>query len=417
MHSLFRRSQAVRGHTRQRLTWEERTRAALAAAREVEESSGESVPTRPSEVNAARRLCYGPHYVLPGTHHSSGQPELQQREEACAVLQANMSLDITSLQLFSLMMETSSAPDAVTPSPYYTLSFIVNTLVPLTVNLYWLATEEWDVADDAATHYPRFVSRGGFSRSYSMEAGYGQRFTMPRADWLEPDKEPYRVLASSDWQARNASPAPGRPSESAVGALSFPLVSTASPATAPGNNETDVLQSAGSEAIEMDVIQPAQAGSSLGSTGEIQEVTDDTRKAPIYGLIIELIDRRDRAPTSVDSPTASQISFIEFYKEGPAHLVPRCSKQKVCIDGALYRQHEIFGLSEALDSRQSGGKDDPMQCAICLSDDRDTVMLPCRHLCMCRECANTYRQQSNKCPICRTVVETILHIETDEIPG
>ncbi|KAJ2635447.1 hypothetical protein IW137_004191, partial [Coemansia sp. RSA 1287] len=55
MHSLFRRSQAVRGHTRQRLTWEERTRAALAAAREVEESSGESVPTRASEVNSARR--------------------------------------------------------------------------------------------------------------------------------------------------------------------------------------------------------------------------------------------------------------------------------------------------------------------------------------------------------------------------
>ncbi|KAJ2105551.1 hypothetical protein GGF48_006275, partial [Coemansia sp. RSA 921] len=81
MHSLFRRSQAVRGHTRQRLTWEERTRAALAAAREVEESSGESVPTRASEVNSARRLCYGPRYVLPGTNHGSGLPELQQREE------------------------------------------------------------------------------------------------------------------------------------------------------------------------------------------------------------------------------------------------------------------------------------------------------------------------------------------------
>ncbi|KAJ2136499.1 hypothetical protein J3F82_006321, partial [Coemansia sp. RSA 637] len=89
----------------------------------------------------------------------------------------------------------------------------------------------------------------------------------------------------------------------------------------------------------------------------------------------------------------------------------------VCIDGTLYRQHEIFGLSETLDSRYSSGKDDPMQCAICLSDDRDTVMLPCRHLCMCRECANTYRQQSNKCPICRTVIETILHIETDELPA
>ncbi|KAJ2165320.1 hypothetical protein GGH15_003432 [Coemansia sp. RSA 562] len=410
MHSLFRRSQAVRGHTRQRLTWEERTRAALAAAREVEESSGESVPTRASEVNSARRLCYGPRYVLPGTNHGSGLPELQQREEVCAVLQANMSLDIGSLQLFSLMMETSNAPDAVTPSPYYTLSFIVNTLVPLTINLHWLATEEWDMADDIATHYPRFVSRVSFSRSYTMDAGDDQRFTLPRSDWLEPDKEPYRTLVSSDWQARNAASAP-RPE---TGALSFPLASGTA-----GASESDMLRSAdaGTDDIEMNVIQQPLASSSSNSASEIQEVQDDTRKAPIYGLVIELIDSRGRAPASMASPMASQISFIDFYKEGPAHLVPRCSKQKVCIDGTLYRQHEIFGLSETLDSRYSSGKDDPMQCAICLSDDRDTVMLPCRHLCMCRECANTYRQQSNKCPICRTVIETILHIETDELPA
>ncbi|KAJ2509385.1 hypothetical protein GGI11_005901, partial [Coemansia sp. RSA 2049] len=77
----------------QRLTWEERARAALAAAREVEESSGESVPTRPSEVNASRRLFYGPRYALPGTHASTSaqaQPERRlQHEKPCAVHQAD----------------------------------------------------------------------------------------------------------------------------------------------------------------------------------------------------------------------------------------------------------------------------------------------------------------------------------------
>ncbi|KAJ2365637.1 hypothetical protein H4S01_003137 [Coemansia sp. RSA 2610] len=418
MHSLFRRSQAVRGHTRQRLTWEERTRAALAAAREVEESSGEAVPTRPSEVNTARRLCYGPRYILPGTHHSPDEPQLQQREEDCAVSQSNMALDISSLQLFSLMMEASGSPDAVTPSPFYTLSFVVNTLVPLTIKLHWLATEEWDAVDSARTHYPHFVSRGSFSRLYTMEAGYGQRFALPRADWLEPDREPYRTLVSSDWQARNASSAPARQSETVAGPLTFSLAS-ATPVTVANTSDPEILRSVGSgtDSIEMSVIPHPKTTGSLDSASEIQEVPDNTPKAPIYGLVIELVDRRDCASDVANCTPASQISFIDFYKEGPAHLVPRCIKQKVCIDGTLYQQHEIFGLSEALDSRHSTGKDDPMQCAICLSDDRDTVMLPCRHLCMCRECANTYRQQSNKCPICRTVVETILHIETNEIPG
>ncbi|KAJ2631089.1 hypothetical protein H4R22_002225 [Coemansia sp. RSA 1290] len=402
MHSLFRRPQAVRGHTRQHLTWEERTRAALAAAREVEENSGESVPTRPSEVNAARRLCYGPRYMLPGAHLNREQQQQQrQREEECQVLQANMSLDISSLQLFSLMMESNSGPDAVAPSPYYTLSFIVNTLVPLSVNLHWLATEEWDMADDAASPYPRFVSRGGFSRSYLLDAGYGQRFTLPRSDWLEPSQEPYRTLISSDWQQARST-APLRHAES------LPLIS-AMPAT---TNQTLAPADVGSEAIEMGILhcQQQPLDGVHAHTSEIEEVPDDTYKAPIYGLVIELVDSRKHA----GSGPCSQIAFIDFYRDGPTHLVPRCIKQKVCIDGMLFQQHEIFGLSEAMDSRNSTGKEDPMQCAICLSDDRDTVMLPCRHLCMCRECANTYRQQSNKCPICRTVVETILHIRSDK---
>ncbi|KAJ2078282.1 hypothetical protein H4R24_004590 [Coemansia sp. RSA 988] len=401
MHSLFRRSQAVRGHTRQRMTWEERTQAALAAAREVEENSGESVPTRPSEVNAARRLCYGPRYVLPGTLHGLGQAPPQQREEACAVLQANMALDVGSLHIFSLMMDADSAPDAVTQSPYYALSFVVNTLVPLTINLHWLATEEWGLAAPPA-YYPYFSSRVNCSRTYVMEPGLAKRFTLPRTDWLEPDKEPYRTLLSSDWQARNT-PLPRR-APSVAGAP--PLLSTA---------DAGVLQAVPVEAegIELDVLQPHRVCSGSDSTSEIQEVSEETQKAPAYGLIIELVDRY--SSLAADTQPPSQISYVEFFKDGPSHVVPRCIKQKLCVGNSLYLQHEIFGLAEALEAQSDGAKDDPMQCAICLSDDRDTVMLPCRHLCMCRECANTYRQQSNKCPICRTVVESILHIETSDI--
>jgi Zinc finger, C3HC4 type (RING finger) len=47
---------------------------------------------------------------------------------------------------------------------------------------------------------------------------------------------------------------------------------------------------------------------------------------------------------------------------------------------------------------------------ICLVNDRDTTVLPCRHMCMCHECAQELRKQTSKCPICRNHVESLLHI-------
>ncbi|KAJ1878714.1 hypothetical protein H4R99_002136 [Coemansia sp. RSA 1722] len=420
MHSLFRRSQAIRTNhaRRQRPTWEERARAALAAARDVEESSGESVPTRPSEVNVSRRLCYGPRYILPGSQSGASDPksgnlrwQQQQHEAPCDVLQSNVALDTSSLQVSSVMMETAQSPNAVTQSPFYMLVFTVDALVPTTVNLHWLATEEWDMAS-ATTHccYPRFASRVSMSRSYSLDAGCGQHFALPRPDWLEPSEEPYRTLLSSDWQARNRC-VPSASTAFAHGAAVTAPDVTAYPQS-PANNGGSSAPSS-DNGIELDVLQQRD--------NEIQELSSgEAYKAPAYGLIIELVERRhkDKECSTLGPnepvPTNSQISYIDFYKEGNSLVIPRCVKQKVCIDGALFVQHEIFGLKEAMHSRAHARNDDQLQCAICLSDDRDTVLLPCRHMCMCRECANTYRQQSNKCPICRTVVETILHIQETE---
>uniref|UniRef100_N1QTZ8 Putative E3 ubiquitin-protein ligase MGRN1 n=1 Tax=Aegilops tauschii TaxID=37682 RepID=N1QTZ8_AEGTA len=51
------------------------------------------------------------------------------------------------------------------------------------------------------------------------------------------------------------------------------------------------------------------------------------------------------------------------------------------------------------------------ECVICKIGPRDTVVFPCRHLCMCSECAQALRFQSNKCPICRQPVEKLMEIK------
>ena len=55
-------------------------------------------------------------------------------------------------------------------------------------------------------------------------------------------------------------------------------------------------------------------------------------------------------------------------------------------------------------------EDSGSECVICMSDIRDTLILPCRHLCLCNGCADSLRFQSNNCPICRAPFRALLQI-------
>ncbi|KAK5810222.1 hypothetical protein F5H01DRAFT_381566 [Linnemannia elongata] len=54
---------------------------------------------------------------------------------------------------------------------------------------------------------------------------------------------------------------------------------------------------------------------------------------------------------------------------------------------------------------------DAPECVICLSDVKDTIVLPCRHFCICSECGDVLRRRApQRCPICRQVFQALLHI-------
>ena len=46
-------------------------------------------------------------------------------------------------------------------------------------------------------------------------------------------------------------------------------------------------------------------------------------------------------------------------------------------------------------------------CVVCWATQRDTIVLPCMHLCLCSQCALTLaleewqREGRSRCPICR----------------
>jgi len=84
-------------------------------------------------------------------------------------------------------------------------------------------------------------------------------------------------------------------------------------------------------------------------------------------------------------------------------------RQKIRYAGKSYLVHEIFGLENA--DSDGSAKD----CVICMTEPRDTTVLPCRHMCLCSGCAEVLRHQSNKCPICRSTVKSMVEIKVNRL--
>ncbi|XP_053768004.1 E3 ubiquitin ligase RNF157 isoform X1 [Desmodus rotundus] len=90
-------------------------------------------------------------------------------------------------------------------------------------------------------------------------------------------------------------------------------------------------------------------------------------------------------------------------------------KQKQVVDGVSYLLQEIYGIENKYNTQESKVVEDEVsdnsaECVVCLSDVRDTLILPCRHLCLCNTCADTLRYQANNCPICRLPFRALLQI-------
>ncbi|KAF8079469.1 hypothetical protein N665_1026s0026, partial [Sinapis alba] len=85
-------------------------------------------------------------------------------------------------------------------------------------------------------------------------------------------------------------------------------------------------------------------------------------------------------------------------------------KQILWVNGSKYVLQEIYGIGNTVDGSGEDETESGKECVICLTEPRDTTVLPCRHMCMCSGCAKLLRFQTNLCPICRQPVDKLLEI-------
>jgi len=116
-----------------------------------------------------------------------------------------------------------------------------------------------------------------------------------------------------------------------------------------------------------------------------------------------------------EEPRQSHLTIGVVEKQSDGQWVLKAIKQKLFVDGLCYLLQEIYGIENKVVEGGYGGEDDDVEdtgaeCVVCMSDMRDTLILPCRHLCLCNTCADSLRYQANNCPICRAPFRALLQI-------
>lgn len=156
---------------------------------------------------------------------------------------------------------------------------------------------------------------------------------------------------------------------------------------------------------------------SMFEPSDLMEVTE--------GEIFPLMVRTETLPKDSSTNVAKQSDIIgaplpKWVNAQTTHCViemkdddycVKVVKQTIWVDGVRYELQEIYGIENADGEGGFDSSDSGKECVICLSEQRDTTVLPCRHMCMCSACANVLRLQTNRCPICRTPVEKLLEIK------
>ncbi|KAH7281426.1 hypothetical protein KP509_36G047100 [Ceratopteris richardii] len=172
------------------------------------------------------------------------------------------------------------------------------------------------------------------------------------------------------------------------------------------------------EGLGQKFVQPPGTGVNLS----LLEPSDlfQVKEGDIYPLVVRIETRGGDSATndcsheagapllkSVGAQTTSCVLEMKDHE-----YCVRVIKQIIWVEGMRYELQEIYGI-ETVDGGNGSidSSDFGKECVVCLSEHRDTTVLPCRHMCMCRGCAKLLQERTNRCPICRTRVLKLLEIE------
>lgn len=144
-------------------------------------------------------------------------------------------------------------------------------------------------------------------------------------------------------------------------------------------SSTDEIQSLLTEVVESD-LPPTRASTA--------DFNDTGRRYDAVVLVGTLACVGFEAAPSCDTVVLWQCVAVDLSPKAAATTPPNVVavvRQLTATRTRVLEQQEMFGRGDS-------------ECVICLERAQAAVLLPCRHLCVCRPCL----REIDRCPICRS---------------
>jgi hypothetical protein len=177
----------------------------------------------------------------------------------------------------------------------------------------------------------------------------------------------------------------------------------------------DNLKNTSKKAISSGIDQHVEFDLDMKEIESLAGIRTSKEYTPIM-ISCELIEKSDLKNLNVI--VTRHISHLAILKEDERFKVI-VERQFLNISNihsqGTYLVQDLYGKNNrrrsSLNSFDGGAHGD---CVICMSNSVDTAALPCRHLCLCNECAVLLRNNSNKCPVCRSRVSKMVRLQRKE---
>ncbi|KAK9728390.1 hypothetical protein K7432_001104 [Basidiobolus ranarum] len=254
------------------------------------------------------------------------------------VFYPSINLRMTSLKL----LKTSEANT-------YQLRFTFDAEEECNIRLFWMAKEDQHTKANIRLHQ----KYSDCPKSYSCSSGIAQQFILPEDQLLQVSKYCFKDLVMQ-----------------------------------PKINDFRSSQ---------DVSNEYQ--SSIDSISQIDQVCHD-----LVDVWYPLVILMETVPTG-DTPHTALLTFCNFTINDEREYNIQPLKQKFHINDTTFLVQKIYGRSQVDDGISCDeppfAKNATEECIICLTETVTTTILPCRHSCLCKGCAEELQSRSNCCPICR----------------
>ena len=135
-----------------------------------------------------------------------------------------------------------------------------------------------------------------------------------------------------------------------------------------------------------------------------------------FPIIIRLVknnfsNEKEKSGTKEDSKVLHYY-FLSIKKDEEVYKL-HLDLQNLEKNNESFEIEQIYGIDNSgFGQAHARVEDQDKECIICFTDKIDTIILPCRHMSICLECAqslqNHKKEHSRKCPVCRTGLFKIL---------